>query len=1439
MGYAYDVPVDGQWSPYWAASSRRADRDAFNTVKAGGSFMSVPAKTLFRYLGYTVPTEVFKGVYGIAQGIVDDFLTTVSNPVEVAQEGGLLGGAAVGAGIGATAGLIGGPLAPVTSAAGAIVGGLVGGAAGFFGDLFDDDEEEEGLWENIVGALSPIDEIKSGDAKHLFSALSTVMTASAILKTGTLAAQGVKAAGATGLNREAFRMAAKGTVEPGLVGTLTKSALKRPVLGSAALGGVIDAAPELFTGDFGQAVKDFGRGAAIGAVAGPLARKSKLVNKGIDKAIAGIEAAPLMRMVKSPAGQVTQALYTGAAAPTIVARGIGEISKAGGAEGIAVQQDIENAPDLGVAGTVMDWTLGAVIYPERLLPWRGKDVANAMKGLSSNHELLPVARAIASQKKIPLNDAFNEAKDLLGKNHATGEYEPLLVSVRSTNAYYQKGLDDAANEVMKTAKSVPDEPLKRQAMFAETRARIHAEVLEEADDLANIATSPKAAAIIEKAKANPQGMENYWREAIMEGSGPENASLHQKAEEFLQERAASITERATLETADVSATATKTKPAKTLTATPALKDQYLTAQDFERWGGTKADGFPVLGEYETAAIQLKRAKENLARAEKEARKAGEMFPPDSPLIKAATDAHQRFDELLSTLQKRGVIDEAQRARLAPMGPDLKVDRDFIKTLQENAKLRPREIEELSKELAQNGMDRYIAVATGENLVNYSNFSKMAEVEGITEYSRKQGFFDALASMGMPTDRLDLGRARYQSIVSHMDGKAPQLVEGMDGKDITDRLYSAVRRRYDPEFSKQFGETFEVKKGGRVVKRNVETGERRSEIFKIDPRDLTPEIIVKALDLENTVKAGVDVYDAAHQIKRALHVGSAFGADVAHPLVTARNLATSIRVNGLPGFNDFMRTTTIIPTKFALKSERFKKGSYGYLPQNLRRGHMAVQFSLNPMFDASRYVEAMAFGKMRGTNIPIKAATNPRRFIHDFAQKDGFVSPLTGRPVQDGVEATREMVQVGDRILHGRASAENFDELQYRLLGPAGMFGFNPREVEYAQAYWEASKLAAKKGRLDPEDYEKIRETVLQINQYGGKQTSFGNSAHFIFFPFLFSKKQLTAMVDFTVGAPTRNLLVHEGFRRWYEINEDESLSSKFAAFIEDKLPIAKELERLNNLAYGISPGRFFLEGIMDKEEEGKVGQALASFFLPGGVHQPIADTVGSSFEMAKHFFVPQVWMDDGSAQSKQTMLGLAERLIPIYRDIDRWFFDVEQSGSKHGLLGAQATALTGGTSPYTQMSEYLDMKKVMGASLESAAIAAGYSSWESLRAASPELAKQVNDLDLALGEEFPEGKNLSLTFSNTEEIKEQTIYAINQKDERTDAEEAISAIGMIEQQMKTVAAESGRTQEEMLRMAAPLIRQFALGFTKDRQFMNLWDSLFRGYYGPLREMVAA
>lgn len=1425
MGYAETEP-DGAWSPYWHSAFRRSERDSMDLVRSGKHWGSAPLQTFFRYLGYTVPSEVFKAVWGTAEGIIKEAANVLQNPVETAEEAGLAGGATAGAIVGATVGGL----------PGALVGGAIGGGIGFFADLFGDDEDEDpdGFWQSVWDAMSPYDEYKESGAKNFFALLNTVMTASGIAK-ATGVAMGAKNVLKGKDLAAALTVRGKGEVAPGLVAQMTKWAVERPVVGGATLGAGGMALPHLLVGDFEGAASAGIKGAVGGAVLGPVAHRV-MPEKAKQAVLRGLEAAPLRRLETAPLFQAAQKVYTGAATAGMSGRIFGGMGP-GESE---IEDAIEGAPNPGSLGTVMDWTVGSLLYPERLLPWRARDISRSIQSTASNHLLIPFAETSrryvdeAGQVKFrSFRQAIDHAKETLGQGpHG---FDPALMQVRVGYAYLQKGVHDRAEQALKGA--VFDSQWDRAAALSEERSKIWGQMFEEggaelgkavpAETL--VRKSSLAKSIYGEARANPHGMTWYLDSFEGKGSSIENFLEHQRASETLQ--------GLTREWSEL--TVTRQKPGKRGRAVleveePKLDEGLILTPAVRDNAAEGVTGYQTKDDFRRAQTTYRSAAEAYDQAYKA---AGEAVLSGGPLPDTLRSAGRSLDEVLFDLRRRGMISDGELGRLRASGPDNGV----LKRLERIGKMRPAEDVEattlLEKAMGfEPGKGRYIALRTGEKMLFYDQVPKLLEVAGINAYSRREGFYDLIAGMTTKVDDMyDLGKRRYYSVAAELDVAMHELGIKMSGRQAADRIQDELRSRYDPMSALGRGEQLSGW-GVVITRRHIGTGKVERELFKLDPRDLTPEDIAGALRLD-----GPEALEQAARVKEALHTGASFGADAMkfpmHPVQQARALARGMKLTGLQGFNDFMRTVHV-----PFLERKFPENSFAWLPQNAHRVSMALRYSLSPTFDAGRYLEQATLGIYKG-QIPPAAAFAPRRFLEK--KKGGWkFSPYQSDAVA-GEDAVQHALRFYDEEILGRSVMTDFDDLQMRLL-QRGILGFSPRQAEAAQAWvmyqQKASRAAAQGRTVGAKEIEEIREAVMEIGRYGTGQSAIAKSVHFIIFPAMFQAKLIRHMHDFVLGAPVRNLIVHEGLRRWYQVNaQGETMSGRFKDFMEKHLPLASELGRLNNLSYGLGAGRFFLEGIGDRSSVGKVTQALSAFFVPGGAHQPLHEFIGSASEQArslvpdeyKHFFVPVVLTEDAG---KEGIMALSERLIPLHRDLSQFFND---SPEDPGVIQQQITAIGEGASPYWQMQEYLDGKKQLESILVPVAEALGYSSVSGLMssdAGAPfrKLSDQFGD---ELAAELPTGARMAASFTDRDQLKDQKLYALEQKNWRSEGEDAITLIGELEEQVKESARQAGVAQETLLAAVAPALRKYAMAYQNDKQFVALWDRLFAYTYGPLRRIA--
>jgi hypothetical protein len=240
-------------------------------------------------------------------------------------------------------------------------------------------------------------------------------------------------------------------------------------------------------------------------------------------------------------------------------------------------------------------------------------------------------------------------------------------------------------------------------------------------------------------------------------------------------------------------------------------------------------------------------------------------------------------------------------------------------------------------------------------------------------------------------------------------------------------------------------------------------------------------------------------------------------------------------------------------------------------------------------------------------------------------------------------------------------------------------------------------------------------------------------------------------------APARALLLHEGMRSYHESSLDEG----FHEFIENHAPLLKQLARINNLAYGLSPGRFFLEGIADKRtDQGKVMQALASVFVPSGAATPLATAVGGLGDLAVNAFTPVVVTGESidRAGGVDGLVGILERYIPLVRDTEQYVEAVRD----------QSIASFEGAAPEYQFQEYVEGVKDIDRDLEPFATALGYSSVDGLLASNlAPLFKDQREADrIALADRFPTGFQMAQRFENDDALSSRALLELARKPDR-------------------------------------------------------------------------
>jgi len=483
-----------------------------------------------------------------------------------------------------------------------------------------------------------------------------------------------------------------------------------------------------------------------------------------------------------------------------------------------------------------------------------------------------------------------------------------------------------------------------------------------------------------------------------------------------------------------------------------------------------------------------------------------------------------------------------------------------------------------------------------------------------------------------------------------------------------------------------------------------------------------------------------------------------------------------------------------------------KATYGYLPDALTNLNLALRYSLSFTFDLGRYIEQ---NMIAAEKYGLEMFLSPKKYVRNSEWKSPY-APGTVR----GDEAWEHVHRFFDE-LNGVDYFARIAESEQRMF-QQGMLGFSPRNFEAVQA-WQMYQLGW--GR------DKIYEAVAQLGRYGLGRTNAERSANFIFFPFSFSKKLLMTLGDFIGQAPARNLLIVEGLRRYHESIVDE----QFHDFVEDRAPILDQLWRVNNLAWGMSLGRFFLEGIDDRRTNvGRVQQILASFFVPSGSATPMQQAIGALGDLSVNLFTPVVVTGESISRSGgiDGFDDILARYIPVVREIDSFW----QSFMDQKVALVSPSHRT----PWSQFQEYSEQKRALKDSYAPISAAMGYATVDGLFQSdlgTPLKSQYDSDVD-ELRREYPQGWEITTGFENQAAIDEAGLIDLARKIEKTESEEAFLQLIQNVQALQSLAS---WMPEEVARVIEQgTVREFALKWANDRRFAELYHRFLERLYGPIR-----
>jgi hypothetical protein len=1424
-------PTDGVWGPDSAAAFSQFDRDNADQVRQGNSLMSGTVQDGIRFFGSMLPRSVIQGVIGSAKGIYHQ-------TGETFERGGALGGAAEGAAIGAALGTVGGPLAPLTSTAGAIGGAIIGGIGGFLASLNDNDEKDGNTNEGFMDALSPFNEGEWTTARNFFEDVGYVGTvASSIAGINQVGAGLAKLAPST---LRGSLLALDPVTKPGFVMNMLGSAK-----GATALGAFAGGAHGLATGDD---LGDVFEQAAIGGAAGFAVGASPVGAK-----LRGIAAKyGLQRVSTNPVVSGINSAFTGGVMANVGGRYLGGLGS--GDKETAIEKSIREAPVV-----IPEWAdvLGSmVLLPERLTPLSLGEIGNAARKWVGGVE---------GVAKRPYFQALEAIRDAAGNLYSKSKIRGIVDNITPEQDLWtreQFGLEQLTKARIETIKA-------KDAEGWATRTDIEGVFDDEAADIMKwYESNPESHRHIVTAFSteDPSAYATYLLELEQRKSGITQWGTYAPAQ-MQAERLAEMAQAGklpysaggkTYEPLEAGAVATATKD-KQVTFV-AAQDTYMTRKNWT----DAADEYVRLNE---EAIRATRTAEELGDdvAMVEQRRVAEMAAIDAreklrQFVRGFSDPNNKQMQLNESFIDMA-LSGAQTTK--KVGKKSVTTYDFAEVLKEKAKHAGLDVEladpEMVTVLTDNG---YKLVQTGRNVRHLSDVVKLSELHDVGDYTTRASFFESAGFSPFRLTEKEIGVYKQQNVIGHLNQAAAELGISLPGEQAFGKLMGKIKNINDPSKTGagQWASFITAPGDASLVSRT------RLQIQ--DLRQLKLDDIVDALALDEGLLTGAaDPLRAAQAFKDAIHKGMAFGGEVSvkNPMDSVRMLMSAFRVEGLPGASDFMRqfhftnpprALTIAGgvagagvgaqeegLKGALKGgiygalamgsasyggkaflkkwpnkSPFKPGTYGWLPNNLHNAAMALRYSLSFTFDLGRRMEQASIASMKH-GLPGIVAPKSWARRHLAEEFGGSENVMTGLRAQL------------DEVM-GNSHGMNADDIERRATA-VGLTGYSQRDADAVYAH-----LLIKQGKMKP---MQVREAVYELGHYlprtGGER-----SLNFVLFPFSFQKKMLTTLNDFLLAEPARALLVHEGMRQWYQVRDgaDETMSSRFKEYTQKYLPIADQVARLNNLSYGLSPGRFWMEGIVNnKTLNAKIAESLAAVFVPGGSLTPLHQAAGSAGDQMVHLFTP-IFL---TGEDTENFASIFEDFAPAVRDVRNIFLG--RGANQPSIMSQQVTALTehgtpgGGGAPWSQLQNFNNERRQLKMEYEDLASAFGYTTVDGFLNSDmgATYKADIEAKTMALVAKYPTGAAKSQYFETSSLLDDKAKAELMEDPHRTPAEEVIAQIIEMENEGAMFADMLGMTSDEMLPKLTSDIRSIASRWGDDARFRELWARFFQYRYGPVAEVV--
>lgn len=323
--------------------------------------------------------------------------------------------------------------------------------------------------------------------------------------------------------------------------------------------------------------------------------------------------------------------------------------------------------------------------------------------------------------------------------------------------------------------------------------------------------------------------------------------------------------------------------------------------------------------------------------------------------------------------------------------------------------------------------------------------------------------------------------------------------------------------------------------------------------------------------------------------------------------------------------------------------------WAYLGDEAAKWRDFFRFSLSPIFDASRYTEAMVLSQIGDIPESVQRAgglrfnTSPTRWRKDRARELSGSKKTTEEARKQAADEWEEVTAEFAGI--GRAR-NDFDyeamEAATQRFRSIGVLGFNTQE-------WMAS-LYADLTKIHGIEKAKAYEISKKAFTYGlNPRSPMEMNVNAVFFPFSFTKKTFGHMAKFMANDWTRAAMIHDAVKTYELLDEKYDLHDLW----RDKMPALRRLQRLNPFAYGATLG-----------EAGGINRP----FLNAANGTPIPD---ATVNPILNLFLPQAHKIESDADVEELM-GLYRRITPVFNDMEGLMKDLSSQG--HVFFGG--TGLT-------------------------------------------------------------------------------------------------------------------------------------------------------------------